>query len=315
MEGNKRYAAIDIGSNAVRLLIKKAEVEGNEVSFTKELLLRVPLRLGFDVFETGRISEGKADDLKRLMKTYKHLMKIYKVDSYRACATSAMRDAENGEKIIKKIRQTTGIDIEIINGQQEAKIIYGNQMEMHDDRNGYFMYVDVGGGSTEVNLIASGELVYSQSFNIGTVRILTGGVTEAAWQYMKDEIAAHIKDMSPINIIGSGGNINKLYKLIYIANRKKKQLPVVSLRKFYEKLAPLGKEERMKLYGMRTDRADVIVPASEIFLTIADILKSEYILVPGIGLSDGLIDAMYMADNAGGATAGEGEEEKKEKLK
>lgn len=315
MEGNKRYAAIDIGSNAVRLLIKKAEVDGNEVSFTKELLLRVPLRLGFDVFETGRISEGKADDLKRLMKTYKHLMKIYKVDSYRACATSAMRDAENGEKIIKKIRQTTGIDIEIINGQQEAKIIYGNQMEMHDDRNGYFMYVDVGGGSTEVNLIASGELVYSQSFNIGTVRILTGGVTEAAWQYMKDEIAAHIKDMSPINIIGSGGNINKLYKLIYIANRKKKQLPVVSLRKFYEKLAPLGKEERMKLYGMRTDRADVIVPASEIFLTIADILKSEYILVPGIGLSDGLIDAMYMADNAGGATAGEGEEEKKEKLK
>ncbi len=315
MEGNKRYAAIDIGSNAVRLLIKKAEVEGNEVSFTKELLLRVPLRLGFDVFETGRISEGKADDLKRLMKTYKHLMKIYKVDSYRACATSAMRDAENGEKIIKKIRQTTGIDIEIINGQQEAKIIYGNQMEMHDDRNGYFMYVDVGGGSTEVNLIASGELVYSQSFNIGTVRILTGGVTEAAWQYMKDEIAAHIKDMSPINIIGSGGNINKLYKLIYIANRKKKQLPVVSLRKFYEKLAPLGKEERMKLYGMRTDRADVIVPASEIFLTIADILKSEYILVPGIGLSDGLIDAMYMADNAGGATAGEGDEGKKEKLK
>ena len=315
MEGNKRYAAIDIGSNAVRLLIKKAEVEGNEVSFSKELLLRVPLRLGFDVFETGRLSEGKADDLKRLMKTYKHLMKIYKVDSYRACATSAMRDAENGEKIIKKIRQTTGIDIEIINGQQEAKIIYGNQMEMHDDRNGYFMYVDVGGGSTEVNLIASGELVYSQSFNIGTVRILTGGVTEAAWQYMKDEIAAHIKDMSPINIIGSGGNINKLYKLIYIANRKKKQLPVVSLRKFYEKLAPLGKEERMKLYGMRTDRADVIVPASEIFLTIADILKSEYILVPGIGLSDGLIDAMYMADNAGGATAGEGEEEKKEKLK
>lgn len=315
MEGNKRYAAIDIGSNAVRLLIKKAEVDGNEVSFTKELLLRVPLRLGFDVFETGRISEGKADDLKRLMKTYKHLMKIYKVDSYRACATSAMRDAENGEKIIKKIRQTTGIDIEIINGQQEAKIIYGNQMEMHDDRNGYFMYVDVGGGSTEVNLIASGELVYSQSFNIGTVRILTGGVTEAAWQYMKDEIAAHIKDMSPINIIGSGGNINKLYKLIYIANRKKKQLPVVSLRKFYEKLAPLGKEERMKLYGMRTDRADVIVPASEIFLTIADILKSEYILVPGIDLSDGLIDAMYMADNAGGATAGEGEEEKKEKLK
>lgn len=315
MEGNKRYAAIDIGSNAVRLLIKKAEVEGNEVSFTKELLLRVPLRLGFDVFETGRISEGKADDLKRLMKTYKHLMKIYKVDSYRACATSAMRDAENGEKIIKKIRQTTGIDIEIINGQQEAKIIYGNQMEMHDDRNGYFMYVDVGGGSTEVNLIASGELVYSQSFNIGTVRILTGGVTEAAWQYMKDEIAAHTKDMSPINIIGSGGNINKLYKLIYIANRKKKQLPVVSLRKFYEKLAPLGKEVRMKLYGMRTDRADVIVPASEIFLTIADILKSEYILVPGIGLSDGLIDAMYMADNAGGATAGEGDEGKKEKLK
>lgn len=300
MEISRNYAAIDIGSNAVRLLVKKVRVEDGIADFSKELLLRVPLRLGFDVFGNGRISKEKSDNLRRLMKAYRHLMKIYGVDAYRACATSAMRDAENGAEIINKIKRATGIEIEIIDGQEEARMIYNNHIECLEDRNGYYMYVDVGGGSTEVNLLAGGELIYSKSFNIGTVRILTGGVTEAAWQYMRDEIAAHVKDMPPINIIGSGGNINKLFKLIYIANRKKKQLPVHSLEKFHERIAPLTKNERMRLYGMKQDRADVIVPASEIFLTIAGILGSEYIYVPEIGLSDGIIDALFYADRQSG---------------
>ena len=186
---SKNYAAIDIGSNAVRLLIKKVSRNENtgEDKFSKVLLLRVPLRLGFDVFEQGEISPVKEERMRRLMKAYRHLMKIYEVESFRACATSAMRDAKNGKNIIKKIKKSTGINIEIIDGQEEAQMIYNNHLECKEDQNGNYMYVDVGGGSTEVNLMVDGKLVYSKSFNIGTVRILTGGVTEAAWQQLRDD--------------------------------------------------------------------------------------------------------------------------------
>ena len=232
---SKNYAAIDIGSNAVRLLIKKVtRIESTgEDKFSKVLLLRIPLRLGFDVFEKGEISPVKEERMRRLMKAYRHLMKIYEVDSFRACATSAMRDAKNGKSIIKKIAKSTGIQIEIIDGQEEAQMIYNNHIECMEDRNGNYMYVDVGGGSTEVNLLVNGELVYSRSFNIGTVRILTGGVTEAAWQQMRDEIAAHTKNYPVINIIGSGGNINKLYKLIDKKDKRRKRIPISSLQGTY----------------------------------------------------------------------------------
>lgn len=294
----KNYAAIDIGSNAVRLLIKKVSSRGEGMpdKFSKTILLRVPLRLGFDVFAKGKISKSKEKNLRRLMKSYQQLMKIYDVEAYRACATSAMRDAENGKEIIKKVRKSTGIEIEIIDGQEEAQMIYNNHIECLEDRKGYYMYVDVGGGSTEVNLLVNGSLVYSKSFNIGTVRILTGGVTEAAWQYMRDEIREHVKDLPVINIIGSGGNINKLYRLIDKKDKKRKRVPVTSLKTIYDRLAPLTPEERQELYNLKPDRADVIVPASEIFLTIADTIRSEYIYVPEIGLSDGIIDSLYEAD-------------------
>ena len=295
---SKNYAAIDIGSNAVRLLIKKVtRIESTgENKFSKVLLLRIPLRLGFDVFEKGEISPVKEERMRRLIKAYRHLMKIYEVDSFRACATSAMRDAKNGKSIIKKIAKSTGIQIEIIDGQEEAQMIYNNHIECMEDRNGNYMYVDVGGGSTEVNLLVNGELVYSRSFNIGTVRILTGGVTEAAWQQMRDEIAAHTKNYPVINIIGSGGNINKLYKLIDKKDKRRKRIPISSLQSIYDKLKVLTPEARMDVFNLKPDRADVIVPASEIFLCIADVIRSEYVYVPEIGLSDGIIDNLFAAD-------------------
>ena len=294
----KNYAAIDIGSNAVRLLIKRVSpgYKDGIDKLSKVLLLRVPLRLGFDVFGEGKISSEKADRMRRLMKAYRQLMKIYGVEHYRACATSAMRDAVNGMDIIKMIKKNTGIKIEIIDGQEEAQIVYNNHLECQEDRNGNYMYVDVGGGSTEINLLVNGQLTYSKSFNIGTVRILTGGVTEAAWQQMRDEIATHTKEYPVINIIGSGGNTNKLYRLIEKKDKKRKRIPVASLQQIYDRLKILTPEARMDEFNLKPDRADVIVPASEIFLCIAEKIHAEYIYVPEIGLSDGIIDKMYAED-------------------
>lgn len=292
---NKFYAAIDIGSNAVRLLIKRVSVQEDtgEARFTKEILLRVPIRLGFDVFSKGRISKEKEKRLFRLMKAYKQLIKIYDVAYLRACATSAMRDAENSEKIIRKIRRRTGIPIEVLNGQEEARMVYKNHIEFVGDREGYYMYVDVGGGSTEVSLLSNGELLYSKSFNIGTVRILTGGVDEADWLHLKSELSIRTKGLDAVDIIGSGGNINKIYRLIDDKDRKLKRVRVSDVRAMYEKLRPLSTEERMEAFNLMPDRADVIVPAMDIFLTIAETVNSSFIYVPEIGLADGIIDALY----------------------
>lgn len=185
----KCYAAIDIGSNAVRLLIKKVKEDENLVNkrLSKAMLLRVPLRLGFDVFALGGVSDVKAVKLRRLMKAFRQLMKIYEVTDYRACATSAMRDAKNGKSIIKKILKDTGINIEVIDGQEEARMIYNNHIECLEDRMGNYIYVDVGGGSTEINLLTNGELVQSLSYNIGTVRMLSNAVKAESWQQMKDD--------------------------------------------------------------------------------------------------------------------------------
>ena len=291
------YAAIDIGSNAARLLIKSVD-DSQEKCFKKEMLLRVPLRLGFDVFAKGELSEKKAGKLKRLMKAFRQLMKIYDVDRYRACATSAMRDARNGSEVIREIKKSTGIAIEIIDGEEEARMVYNNHIECLEDRKGNYLYVDVGGGSTEVNLLTEGELVYSKSYNIGTVRILSNAVESGAWEKMESDLAAVTQPMQQVNIIGSGGNINKLFKLAPLAEADKemKRLPVESLRALYSRLQPLSVAERMDTYNLKQDRADVIVPAAEIFLRIADTVGAEFISVPVIGLSDGIIDDMYARD-------------------
>lgn len=286
------YAAIDIGSNAVRLLIKRDEEKCRYLD--KLLLVRVPLRLGFDVFSKGEISDKKADDLVRLMRSYELLMKIYRVDRMRACATSAMRDAKNGSEIIKKIAAKTGIKVEIITGAEEARIVYFNHLGRGFDSKGNFLYVDVGGGSTELNLLTNGELKLSESFNIGTVRMLTDSVKAKTWSDLSDTCLSLGRKYPDITLVGSGGNINKLYKLA--GGNKKKEISVEALQGIYEDLLPLSVEERMVRYSMRPDRADVIIPAAKIFLTIARLTGAKNILVPVIGVADGIIGGMMKQD-------------------
>lgn len=288
------YAAIDIGSNAVRLLIKEIKEEQGNAHFSKVLMLRVPLRLGFDVFDIGKISEKKEKNMIRLMKAFRHLMKIYDVKHCRACATSAMRDAKNGMDIIKQIEKKTGVHIDIIDGQEEAKIIYNNHVEHMEDQKGNYMYVDVGGGSTEINLLSEGQLVCSRSYNIGTVRMLNNAVKDSEWERLKNDLAELAKSYPQTNIIGSGGNINKLYRLADKKNKKKMTMQVSVLQELHTRLKALSQEERMEQFGMKPDRADVIIPAGEIFLTIANIIGASYIHVPVIGLSDGIIDELYL---------------------
>ena len=260
-------------------------------------MLRVPLRLGFDVFSLGELSDGKAVKLRRLMKAFRQLMKIYEVTDYRACATSAMRDARNGKAVIKKVLKDTGIRIEIIDGQEEARMIYNNHVECLEDRTGNYIYVDVGGGSTEINLLTNGVLVQSLSYNVGTVRMLSNAVREEVWEQMKDDLTRLTADFSDINIIGSGGNINKLYRLADKKDKKLQRMPIASLQELYDQLSPLTPEQRMKEFSLKADRADVILPAARIFLTIAETVKAQYVHVPVIGLADGIIDSLYSSNN------------------
>ncbi len=292
----RTYAAIDIGSNAVRLLIKSTGRDGEARGLKKELLVRVPLRLGFDVFAKGEVSDKKREDLVRLMKAYRHLIRIYDVDRLRACATSAMRDARNGPDIIREIRKETGIDIEIIAGSEEARIVYNNHIESRNGTSGRYLYVDVGGGSTELNYLDNGMLVASGSFNIGTVRILTGKVRPEEWDALHRFIEENVVHGEDLAIIGSGGNINKLYKMAADKDRERESFTVEELSRMYHSMATLGVKERMRRYGLREDRADVIIPAAEIFLNIASVTGARRIIVPTIGVADGIIDGLYLSD-------------------
>ena len=295
MEKAKTYAAIDIGSNAARLLIKRIDQNAAKRSgFKKLLLLRVPLRLGFDVFKAGKLSKKKMEQVVRLLKAYRQLMKIYGVETYRACATSAMRDAKNGKEVMQEVKKETGITIEIISGQEEARMIYENHVECMQDRKGNYMYVDVGGGSTDINLLSDGVLCASASYNLGTVRLLNDAVKPEVWERLATELALLTQGMTDISFIGSGGNINKLYRLAEKKDRKRQCFTVAALRELYEELLPLTPEERMDQYALKQDRADVIVPAAQIFLRIAEVIRATRIFVPVIGLADGIIDDLYL---------------------
>ena len=293
------YAAIDIGSNAVRLLIKTIDSDATDKSRFKKLqLLRVPLRLGFDIFRDGTLSDQKAEKLRRLMKAYRQFMKIYNVKAYRACATSAMRDAKNGPEVINRIHRDTGIDIDIIDGREEARIVYSNHLECMADRTGSYAYVDVGGGSTEVNLLEAGKLRYSASYNIGTVRALTGKVRDDEWLRLETDLAALTAEGTTVNIIGSGGNINKIYRMAPVKDKELQRMPIASLRAVLDELEPLTVGERIERFALKDDRADVIVPAAHIFLRIARTLHADFIHVPVIGLADGIIDELFAAHQA-----------------
>ncbi len=292
------YAAIDIGSNAVRLLIKSIDSDADDKEkFKKMQLMRVPLRLGFDIFKNGALSDKKAEKLRRLMKAYRQIMKIYDVYDYRACATSAMRDASNGIDVIKKIYKETGLNIEIIDGKEEAHIVYSNHIECMADRTGAYIYVDVGGGSTEINFLMNGELQSSVSYNIGTVRLLTEKVKPTEWQRLEADLQAMMTSTDHINIIGSGGNINKIYRMTAVKDKELQRMPIYSVQAIYDQLRPLTIEQRMERFALKADRADVIIPAAEIFLRIAHIVHAAYIHVPVIGLADGIIDELFAQRN------------------
>ncbi|MCX6212409.1 MAG: exopolyphosphatase [Bacteroidetes bacterium] len=284
-------AAIDIGSNAVRLLICEVVKKGKEVRFNKLCLLRIPVRLGFDVFEKGHIGGQKKKMLINTIKAFNNLMKVYEVEHYMACATSAMRDAENAKEIIKEIKSETSIEIEVITGELEAEIIYENHIAELLDKDKSYLYIDVGGGSTEITLYHKSNVVVQKSFNIGTVRILTKKVKDETWEEMKETLKDLSKKYNNMIGIGSGGNINKLFSLN--GNKNGKFISAESLKEVNKEMEPLTVEERMDKYTLKEDRAEVIVPALSIYNAICKWADIEEIYVPKIGLADGLIHHLY----------------------
>lgn len=287
-----KLAAIDIGTNACRLLISEViPVEGGATKFNKLNLVRIPLRLGFDVFETGEISKEKRGMLFQSMKAYSHIMNAYGVTKHIAVATSAMRDAKNRKEIVQKVFLETGINIQIISGDFEASLIYESHIAEKLDQDSNYLYIDVGGGSTELTLISKGELRFKESFNIGTIRLLKNQVSEADWDYMKQKIKDTTKDFSKLIAIGTGGNINKVFSL---SKRKDgKTLDLELLKAYYKEFSSCSLEERIQMYQLREDRADVIVPALLIYTQIMKWASITEILVPKIGLVDGLIQHLY----------------------
>ena len=287
-----RLAAIDIGSNAARLLISDV-IPGTKTNpeFIKLALVRVPLRLGFDVFDKGQISAGKVDKIIKTIKSYKYLLDVYEVKHLKACATSAMRDAVNAKEIIKKIKTETGIEIEVISGQEEASLIYENHIAENLNKDESYLYIDVGGGSTELTFFSDGKLIFKESFDIGTIRLLKNQVTEAHWDEMKEFIKSKTKGYHHVTAIGSGGNINKIFSL---SKRKEgKPLPLELLRDYYKEFSTLSVSQRITLYHLKEDRADVIVPALLIYINVMRWTDTEEIFVPKIGLADGLIHTLY----------------------
>lgn len=290
----KRFAAIDIGSNAMRLLIMNVFESKDGPVFKKASLVRVPVRLGHEVFTDGAIPEEKIEIVITAIKSYKLLMEAFNVIKMKACATSAMREATNGKQIVKRIKESTGIEIEIVSGKKEADIIYANHIENLLDHENSYLYVDVGGGSTEVTLFSKNELVASKSFQIGTVRQLENMVDVNAWQSMKKWVKSNTEKHQPVYLIGSGGNINRLIKMSRAS--KKKETPTISrgqMSNLYKSITSVAFEDRISQFDMNPDRADVIIPATEIFLSIMKWAKSDKVYVPQIGLADGIVRELY----------------------
>lgn len=290
-------ASIDIGSNGARLLIKRFDPEAHreEDRIKKVMFIRVPLRLGKDVFTLGKISKEREKMMLHMMKGFKQFMKLNDVEAFRACATSAMRDAENGKKVLKKIEKQTGIKLEIIKGQEEAQLLYNNLVEKTDSNEGNFAYIDVGGGSTEVSLIHDGTLAESFSYNMGTLRQLSGRVTVETEDLFRQNLTRYAEKYGNIRIIGSGGNINKLNKLARHSKNANKELSLAELKRLYQMMQPLSIEEREISFSLREDRADVIIPAAEIFIKACTYLQCDSIMVPNISLADSIVDGLYEA--------------------
>lgn len=280
-------AAIDIGSNAARILIKSVENTNDAQHIKKLQFLRIPLRLGMDVFGSGEIGEEREEMLLRTMKIFRQLLILYDVKAYRICATSAFREAKNGSKVLKRVMKETKLRIDIISGEEEARTIRDNYSS-----DGNLLYMDVGGGSTELSLVCDGKVIAGRSFNIGTIRMLNECVSPELWQEMQDTVLSLTKGVENVRIVGSGGNINKLYRLAPKKERVKETLRVDTLSRLYTRLSALTVEQRMIEYDLRPSRADVIVPAAQLFLMVARLVGADTILVPTVGLADGIINEL-----------------------
>ena len=284
-------AAIDIGSNASRLLIADINGKGKSLQFNKMNLVRVPLRLGMDVFRLSSIGPKREAMLINTMQAYRHLMDAYGVEQFRACATSAMRDAKNSKEIIEDVKKKTGIPIEIITGEQEASLVFKNHFAEALSREHAYLYIDVGGGSTELNFYVKGKQVFKKSVNLGTIRLLEGQWTIENWAQLKTLVQEKIHSDLPITAIGSGGNINKVFSLS--KTKEGKPLSLRTLKNYYKKFEPMSIPERMQQFKIREDRADVIVPALKIYIQIMRWTAAQEIFVPKIGVADGLIRELY----------------------
>lgn len=288
----KKYAAIDIGSNAMRLLITNiVEQEGGAPQFNKSALIRVPIRLGQDAFTVGEISEENIDRMVDAMNAFKLLMKVYKVEKYKACATSAMREAYNGKEVAEIVSERSEVEIDIIDGKNEASIIASSDLHTLLRTDQTYLYVDVGGGSTEFSLFSEGKMVASKSFKNGTVRLLNNMVNEIVWEEIEKWIKCITEEYENVILIGSGGNINKIFKLS--GKREDKPLSYVYLSSQYQYLSSLTYEQRVAVVGLNTDRADVIIPALKIYLNAMKWSGARQVFVPKIGLADGIVKAMY----------------------
>lgn len=289
-----RLAAIDIGSNAARLLISDVIPTDNfQTQFQKINLVRVPLRLGFDVFEYGRISNAKVNMIMSTMYAYRNLLDAYGVPlrHLKAAATSAMRDAANSKEIIEMVKEKTGIQIEVISGDTEATLIYENHIAENLETGHAYLYIDVGGGSTELTFFAEGKLVFKRSFNIGTIRLLKKQVEEDHWDELKEYIKKATKGFDDIIAIGSGGNINKIFSISKKKEGKPLQLDL--LKDYYKEFNSFSVADRVRIYHLREDRADVIVPALQIYVNVMRWADIDEIFVPKIGLADGLVQHLH----------------------
>lgn len=291
----KKYAAIDIGSNAVRLLVSTVtEQKGKETNFRKTSLVRVPIRLGEDVFLKERISDTNIRRMADTMQAFNLLMKSHGVEKYKACATSAMREAKNGEKVADRIKKESGLEIEIIDGSHEAAIIAATDLHelVQNDHN--YLYVDVGGGSTEYTLYSNGKTIASRSFKVGTVRLLNDLVEHKTWEEMENWVKETTGAYKEIDLIGSGGNINNIFKTS--GKKEGKPLSLAYIKKYNELLNSYTYEERITELNLKNDRADVIIPASRIYLSAMKWARAHNIYVPKIGLADGIIKSLYNGD-------------------
>ena len=293
----KKLAAIDIGSNAIRILISNVvQVEGEHPVFMKSEMIRVPIRLGEDSFTVGEISPKNIKRVVKAMKAFKLIMKINGVKNYMACATSALRESNNADELIAKVKKKAGIKIELIDGKKEAEIISHTTILANQGHNSNYLYVDVGGGSTEFSVLKSGKRIVSKSFKAGTVRMINNMVNDKVWLEIEKWIKMNTKGIEKIQLLGSGGNINKVFKLLNIKDGN--PITYFNLKSFYQDLKKLSYEERILRYNLNLDRADVILPALEIYLKALKWSGATKVFVPKIGLSDGMIKMMYKKHNA-----------------